>query len=107
MAKAVTETFTLNNDWVNLYEQAVSDGYRGSLIAQSGTVVNFNSTVMYVHMHTSGSTNPTTAADGLPIGTNSSTAPGPAWQIEPGTDLSTIWLHTAGSLSIKYTITGK
>jgi hypothetical protein len=103
MAKAVTEAFTLNNAWKNLGVQAIADGYTGSLVAKSVTVLNFNATVAYVHFHTSGSTNPTTAADGLPIASDSAVAPSSAFTAE-NVDINTIWVHTAGNQTIKYSV---
>jgi hypothetical protein len=106
MARAVTETFTLNNAWKNLWTQAVADGYVGSPVVKSLTVVNFNSTVAYLHFHTSGSTNPTTAADGLPLSSDVAVAPSAAFSQED-VDLSTTWIHTAGNQSIKYAVQAK
>ncbi len=106
MARAVSETFTLNNAWKNLWTQAVADGYVGNPVVDSLTVVNFNSTVAYLHFHTSGSTNPTTAADGLPLSSDTATAPSAAFSVE-NIDLSTVWVHTAGNQSIKYAVIGK
>jgi hypothetical protein len=103
MSKNVTETFTLNNAWKNLLTQAVADGYTGSSVVKSLTVINFNSTVAYLHFHTSGSANPTTAADGFPLSNAAGTAPGAAFTQE-NVDLATTWVHTAGNQSIKYCV---
>jgi hypothetical protein len=105
MALAVTETVAFSNGWKNLWVQAVADGYTGNPVCKSMTVVNFNSTVAYLHFHTSGSTNPTTAADGLPLSSDTATAPSSAFSAE-GIDLSTVWIHTAGSINIKYCVIG-
>lgn len=106
MAMSITEAFTLNNAWINLGTQARTDGYIGSSVVKSATVLNFNATVAYVHNHTSGSTNPSTAADGLPISTDTANSPSSAITFE-GVDINTLWVHTAGNQTIKYTIIGK
>lgn len=103
MARAVTEAFSLNNAWKNIGTQAAADGYSGSLVAKSVTVLNFNSTVAYVHAHTSGSTNPTTAADGLPVSTDTANSPSSAITLE-NVDIHTLWVHTAGNQTIKYMV---
>jgi hypothetical protein len=105
MARAVTETVAFANGWKNMYTQALADGYTGSQICKSFTVLNFNATVAYVHFHTSGSTSPTTAADGLPLSSAAGTAPGAAYTAE-GVDLATVWVHTAGTQNIKYAVIG-
>lgn len=87
--------------------QARADGYKGPQIIQEGTVLNFNATVAYLHFHTSGSTNPTTAADGLPLSTDSATAPSSVYTLPQGTDLATTWIHTAGNQTIKYSVMGR
>jgi hypothetical protein len=108
MAKSFTEAFTLNNAWKNLGVQARADGYTGSSVIKCGVVQNNNATVAYVHATENGATNPSTAADGMPIGTTSSTAPnGASIVLDEGTDIDTTWIHTAGNQTIKYSITGK
>lgn len=108
MAKSVTEAFTLNNAWRNLGVQARADGYTGSLTVKGGVIQNNNATVAYVHATENGSTNPSTPADGMPIGTTSSTAPnGASIILDEGTDIDTVWIHTAGNQTIKYSLTGR
>ena len=106
MARAVTEAFTLNNAWKNIGTQAVADGYVGNPVVKSVTILNFNATVAYVHAHTSGSSNPTTAADGLPISSDTTVAPSSAITLED-VDIHTVWVHTAGNQTIKYQVIGK
>jgi hypothetical protein len=105
MSKQVTETFALSNAWKNMWTQATADGYVGSPIVKELTVMNFNATVAYLHFHTSGSTNPTTAADGLPLSNDTAVAPSSAYTAE-NVDLSTTWVHTAGTQNIKYAVIG-
>ena len=106
MARAVTELFALSNAWKNIGTQAVADGYVGNPVVKSVTILNFNSTVAYVHLHPSGSTNPTTAADGLPISSDTAVAPSSAITFED-VDINTLWVHTAGTQNIKYAVVGK
>lgn len=106
MSRQITEAFTLNNAWKNLLTQAVADGYTGSHIVTEATILNYNATVAYVHLTSDGATNPTTAADGLPIGTNTGTAPVSYFTCPEGTDIATVWVHTAGNQTIKYSIVG-
>lgn len=107
MAYGKTESFTLNNAWKNMGSQAyATDGYDGHPVVKSITILNFNATVAYVHTHDSGSTNPTTAADGLPISSDTATAPSSAITLED-VDINTLWVHTAGNQTIKYLIVGK
>lgn len=103
---AKTESFTLNNAWKNMWTQALADGYDGNPVVKNLTVLNFNTTVAYLHFHDSGSTNPTTAADGLPLSSDTTVAPSSAFTQED-VDLSTVWVHTAGNQTIKYSIIGK
>lgn len=105
MSKGLSEAFTLNNAWKNLWTQAVADGWDGSPSVKSLTVVNFNATVAYLHRHSSGSTAPTTAADGLPISSDTAVAPSSAITLDK-VDLATTWVHTGGNQTIKYMIEG-
>jgi hypothetical protein len=106
MARNVTEAFTLNNAWKNIGTQAIADGYLGTNVAKSVTILNFNATVAYVHAHTSGSTNPTTAADGMNISSDTTNSPSSAITLED-VDINTVWVHTAGNQTIKYMVLGK
>jgi len=106
MASQVTETVSING-FKNLWTQAQADGYTGTPIIREGTVLNFNSTVAYLHLHTTGATNPTTGADGLPIGTDSATAPAAGFTLPEGTDITTVWIFTSGAQNIKYAIIGR
>ena len=105
MPYSKTEAFTLNNAWKNLWVQALADGYDGNPIVKSLTVINFNATVAYLHFHDDGATAPTTAADGIPLSSDTLTAPSSSFTQED-VDLATTWVHTGGNLTIKYSITG-
>lgn len=106
MASQMTETVSING-WKNLLIQARTDGYLGSAIVQSATVMNFNATVAYVHATSSGSTNPATGADGLPIGTTAGTAPSASFTFPAGTDIGMVWIFTSGAQDIKYAVIGR
>lgn len=106
MAQSITKPVALNNSWVNIGDQAVTDGYTGNMIIEEGTILNLNATVAYVHI-TPTKTQPSTASDGLPIGTTSSTAPNSFFTLPEGTDIRCVYVHTAGNQTIKYSITGK
>lgn len=103
MARGLSATFTLNNAWKNLWTQAESDGWDGGPQVKRLTIVNFNTTAAYVHRHTSGSTNPTTAANGLPLSSDTTVAPSSTITYE-NVDLATTWIHTAGNQSISYQV---
>lgn len=105
MPFAKTETFGIANGWINLGTQAKADGYQGSPIAKSVTVVNFNATVAYLHLTDNGATNPTTAADGLPLSSDVAVAPSAAFSAG-NVDINTIWIHSAGTQNIKYAVIG-
>lgn len=105
MAKSVTNVVSVNG-WLNLYTQAKADGYTGSSVVKEGTVLNLNATVAYLHLTEDGSTNPATAADGLPIGTTAATAPSSSFVLPEGTDLAGAWINTSGAQDIKYSFTG-
>jgi hypothetical protein len=103
MALSATKKVSVNG-WINLYTQAKADGYQGSPIVRSGTILNQNATVAYVHVTANGATNPATGADGLPIGTAS--APSAAFNLDKGTDLAGVWIFTSGAQDIKYEVIG-
>lgn len=86
-----------------MFTQAKTNGWDGSPQVRKLTIVNFNATVAYVHTHSSGAANPTTAADGLPLSNDTTVAPNSAITLED-VDLATTWVHTAGNQSIKYSI---
>jgi hypothetical protein len=106
MAIGRTESFTLNNAWKNIGTQAIADGYDGHMVVRELTLLNFNATVAYVHSHESGTTEPTTAADGMPISSDTAVAPSSAYTLFDA-DLRLVWVHTAGNQTIKYLIVGK
>lgn len=103
MASAITKKISVNG-WINLYTQAKTDGYTGSPIVRDATIINQNATVAYVHVTSDGATNPSTGADGLPIGTAS--APSAAFSVVAGADIAGIWIFTSGAQDIKYHIQG-
>lgn len=94
------------NGWLNLGTQAKADGYAGSPFLSGGRIYNFNATVAYVHFTANGSTNPSTGADGLPIGTTAGTAPAAYIDIPKGVDMNGIWVNTSGAQDIKYWFLG-
>lgn len=106
MANQITETASING-WKNLLVQARADGYTGNAIIREGTVLNFNATVAYLHLTGNGTTNPSTGADGLPIGTTAATAPAAGFTLADGVDIASVWIFTSGAQDIKYTVVGK
>ena len=105
MSASITTKVSVNG-WLNLGTQARTDGYTGSSILKEGTVLNLNATVAYLHITADGSANPSTAANGLPIGTTSSTAPSSFFTLPRGTDINCVWINTSGAQDIKYSFTG-
>ena len=105
MAYQITKLVSVNG-FKNLYTQAKADGYVGSSIIREGTVLNFNSTVAYLHLTADGANNPATGTDGLPLGTSSATAPAAGFELPMGTDIATVYIYTTGAQNIKYSIVG-
>lgn len=106
MSKSITESFTLNNAWKNLYTQALADGYTGSAIVKEATVMNFNATVAYLHVTSDGGANPATPGDGMPLSNSTAAAPSSTFTLPPGTDIAGVWIHTAGNLTLNYVVIG-
>lgn len=108
MAQSITKKVSVNG-WLNLGTQAKADGYKGHPILRGGVILNFNSTAAYLHLANDGSSaysGSATGSDGLPIGTDTSTAPSPAFSLPSGADMNLIWIYTSGAQDIKYAIDG-
>jgi len=94
------------NGWQNVGTLLFStNSYQGLPKCKSLTVVNMSSTAAYLHATSDGSTNPTTAANGLPFSTDTAASPGSTITLE-GVDLNTTWINTAGSISIVVSVVG-
>src|SRR4051812_40745827 len=94
------------NGWASvktLLETAIS-GYQGGLV-KSIMIVNNNAGAATVHLNDSGS-QPSTAADGIPIGTTAASAPGGASLTLDNVDLAQLWVNTGGATSLIFMVNG-
>ena len=91
--------------WVNVLTQLQTDGYTGAPKVKSLTVVNMTATAAYLHVTQDGSTNPATAANGLPFSTDTATSPSSTITLE-GVDLAGAWVNTGASIDITFAVVG-
>lgn len=104
MARQISTVLSING-WKNLLTIARAAGYEGNSIVLEATVLNLNATVAYLHITSNGATNPDTASDGLPIGTDT-TAPLAYYTLPKGSDIAGVWINTSGAQNIHYSIIG-
>jgi hypothetical protein len=94
------------NGWKNVLAllQTSIAGYNGGLVKMI-TIINNNATAATVHLNDSAA-QPSTASDGLPIGSTAATAPSPAVTLE-NIDLAQLWVNTAGAQTLVFLVNGR
>jgi hypothetical protein len=91
----------------NLLALLVTAGYAGSAILSiGGFLQNMDAAAdIYIHFIDSNLTAPSTNTDGIPFGPTAGLSSG--FQLQKGTDLSTIWLFpSAGTIVVNAAIQG-
>lgn len=92
------------NGWASvktLLETAIS-GYQGGLVKWI-MIVNNNAAAATVHLNDAG-TQPSTATDGIPIGTTAASAPGGASVTLDNIDLAQLWVNTGGAQTLIFMV---
>jgi hypothetical protein len=106
MGLSYTTPLTVNGS-SNLNTVLRTAGYTGNFKPAGEVVIlNLNATPCYIHLTQDGATAPGTGTNGMPIGTDSSTAPSTSFSIPRGCDLCTTWLYTGSSISVKVSVNG-
>ena len=100
MGYNITKPITVNG-FTNLYAVLKTAGYNGAARLETGaTLFNDDGAIItYIHFNDSSATPPSTGTDGIPFGAASSSSP--SFTLPAKTDLSTVWLYAASSVSIK------
>lgn len=103
MGYNITTPLTVNGT-LNLKTLLVAAGYQGPMcITREATLLNIDAAVIcYLHLTDSNVTAPGTGTNGMPIDVAGSKKE--SVTLPPGTDLSTTWLHTPSSITVKCTI---
>lgn len=86
--------------WQNVGALLRTNGYDRSVVRRF-TVINNSATLAYLHFTNSGTTQPTTATDGIPIA--NAAAPSSLFT-EEGCDLKSTWINTAAAANITFSV---
>lgn len=94
------------NGWANVLTLLRTSlaTYDGGLV-KTITISNINAAAATVHL-TDVSTQPSTATDGMPIGTTAASAPGGAQIVLENIDLGSIWINTGAAQNINFLVNG-
>lgn len=107
MGYNITTDLTING-FTNLLAALVTAGYDGpALLIHDGSVLQNMDGAVDCYLHLTGNSASAaglTGTDGIPFG--QAVGISPAYSLPKGTDLSTVWLYSASSITVNAAIRG-